>query len=112
MLSNACAIRLRNFAAQLDRRVSDAFAAVQNVGLEDGARGTRVETSRAGAAAIGNWRVIFKIETCQNTAEEQPRTGLLINDAGILSEPANSGILGVNALEQRSRIHICLRALR
>src|SRR6266446_3369151 len=102
----------RNIAAQFDRRVRNAFPAVENIRLENGARRAGVDASRAGSAAIGNGCVIRQLEIGKDAPQKQPGANLLINDAGIFPEPADAGVFRIYALQQWARIHIGFSALR
>src|SRR5262245_39621655 len=94
MMSDPGAVGFGNFAAQLDRRVRNAFAAVENVRNRDGAGWTGINTTRACAAAVGNRHRVIEFAVGQNTAEKEPRTRLFVNDARILAKPADSRVLG------------------
>ena len=63
---------LCDFATQLDGRVGHAFPAVENVWFEDGAGRTRVNAPRAGAATIGNRRIVAEFNIGDDATQEEP----------------------------------------
>src|SRR5262249_45337574 len=108
MMTDTFAICFGNFTPKFDGRVRDALPAVQNIGLDDRLRRTCIDASSTRTTAIRHREVDIDFEIGQDTAEEQPGTGFLINDAGILSEPSNAGIFGINAFQKRTCVDVCL----
>ena len=100
--------RFGNFTAQFDSRIGDALPAVQNIGLDNRLRRTCIDASSARTTPIRDREVCIDFEIGEDTTEEQPGAGFLINDAGILSEPPNAGIFGVNAFQKRTCVDVCL----
>ena len=47
-----------------------------------------------------------QLEAGKNHAQKKPGSKLLVDDAGVLSDPADSCVLGVNPLYQGTGIHI------
>ncbi len=47
-----------------------------------------------------------RLDQRQDHSQKQPRSQLLINDAGILADPAYPGIFRIDALHQRAGIHV------
>ena len=56
---------------------------------------------RSGAGRSGE-----ELERGEDHAEKQPRAELLIDDAGVLADPADAGVLGVDALDDRAGIDV------
>ena len=101
----------RNRAAQLDRQIGNAAPRVQNVRLDDGARRACVDAQAAVSAQIRRRRFRGvqrrrEIERRHDHAEEQPRTQLFIDEAGVLREPAEPRIFRGDAFDDRAGIHI------
>ena len=69
-------------------------------------RRTRINTASASAASIGRGHVGSEFERSQNHSQKQPRTHLLIHDAGIFPLASDTGILGQHSLNYRPGIHI------
>src|SRR5688572_13095150 len=83
---------LRDRPAQFDGRVRDALSAIQNVGSNERVGGTGIQASGAGSASVRRWCVVIQRKIGDDAAEKKPGSSLLIDDAGVLSEPPDAGI--------------------
>ena len=63
-----------------------------------------VRPSAAGAAAGGGRGIGRDVERDEEFAEEEPGAARLVDEAGVLADPAEAGQAGVGALEQRRGI--------
>ena len=71
------------------------------------ARGAGINTSGATAATVlRQCDRRRQLEPGKNHAQEKPRPKLLVDDAGVLADPADSCIHGVDPLYQGTRVHI------
>ena len=62
------------------------------------------QRSGAGKAAV---RLSFaKIKRSQNHAKKEPRSELLVDDAGILADPSDAGVFGVHAFDERAGVNV------
>ena len=112
MMANPFPFLFGDIPAQFNGRVGNAFSAVENIRLDDRAGRARIDASRTTAAAVGNRRVVRQFQIGQDAAKEQPRSHLLINDARVLSEPADTRVFRVNTLDERARIDVGFRSVR
>src|SRR5256885_10621752 len=60
--------------------------------------GTRLEAQRTSAALIERRRVHFERQTADDLGEKDPRPELRMDDAGVLADPSEPGVLRVDAL--------------
>src|SRR4051794_5192276 len=88
----------------LDGEIGDALSRVELVRLGDRARGAGVDTSRASAAAIDRGLIGWEIERRDHFTEEQPRTDVGIDDAGVFAKPADSRAGGELLFHHRSSV--------
>ena len=100
---------LGNRPALLDREIRNALVGIELVGREDRIRRTSLDATRAGAAAIRSGQVGGKFERSEDHAEEEPRTFFLIDDAGVLADPAHAGVLGKDAFDDGAGIDVTAR---
>src|SRR5260370_1230801 len=94
MVSDFGAILLRDGAAHLDREVGDAQPGIESIGRAVGhdRRGwAGVDAARARAAAVRWRRIRLDLHRNQQLAEEKPGAHLLIDEAGVLADPAQAG---------------------
>src|SRR5579859_2657224 len=96
----------RDLPAFFDGQIRNAARGIELVGLNQRVRGTRLNAARAASAAVRRRQVRLKIERGQNHAQENPRAQLLVEDAGVLADPADAGVFGIDALDQRSGVYI------
>src|SRR5215471_9012722 len=109
MLPNPFPLRLRNLSAKLDGCIRNAFPAVENIRFDDCICGAGIDTTSAGSATIRGGRIRLERKVRENAAEKQPGSRLLMDDAGVFSEPADTGILRKDAFIHRSSIDKCAR---
>src|SRR5258708_34277184 len=104
MLADLLAEFGRNCAAQFDRQVGNAAACVKNGWLDDRSRWAGVNAQAAVSAQI-RWRCFpgierhSKIEGGQDHTEEEPRTQVFINEAGVLRQPSKPRIFRGDAFD-------------
>src|SRR5205823_11528146 len=97
---------LGDVAAQLDREIRDAAIRVEDARRDDRTGRTRLEAQRARAAAIERREVDLERQTANDHAEENPRSDLGIDDAGVLPDPPDAGVLRIDALLHRSCVDV------
>src|ERR1017187_1471604 len=99
-------------AAQLDGEVRNAQPRIerprgalhQSCG-HDGLRRARLDAERTRAATV-RWRLVrLQVERKQQLAQKEPGAHGLVNEAGVLGDPAQSGMPCVSALQQRRSVH-------
>ena len=100
-----------NLAALLDRQIGDAQPRVQLTCRSDRLRWTGNDAARASSATIGRGQVAGDIvvrdsERSENHAQKQPRSKLLIDDASVLADPSDAGVLRVDALDERTSVNV------
>src|SRR5437660_328509 len=95
-----------NVAALLNSEISDAAAGVHLAGCEDGLCGTGIDTARATSATVSRRHIGLEFQRGQHHTQEEPRTQLLIDDAGVLANPAYARIFGIDAFHDGTGIHI------
>src|SRR5262249_44283247 len=99
-------------ASQFDRQIRNASVRIEDAGGADRLRWTRLETQRAGAAAIERRRVDVEPQAAENHSEKDPRAQLGMNDTGVLADPADAGVLGVHAFLHWTRVDVRARVER
>ena len=114
--SDAWAQVFWNLATLFDGQVGDAEAGVEFTGRDNGVGGTGGYAAGAGSATIGGGQagveVIFRqivlpeIERSQDYAEEEPRSELLVDDAGVLADPSYARVFGVDTLDKRAGVDV------
>ncbi len=102
----------RGRLAQLDRQVRDAARGVDRAGRDDGAGGTRRQARRALAALVEARLVGLERQARDEASEEQPRTQLGVDHAAVLADPADAGVLRVDALLDRPGVDVRPRLKR
>src|SRR5262245_30693660 len=75
----------RNGAALFDRQVGNAEARVELARSNDRLRRAGIDAASAAAAAIGSVRVRRKLQRSKNHSQKEPRSYLLIDNAGVLA---------------------------
>lgn len=106
MGTHAGAKLLRNRAALLDREIGNAAIGVELIGRQDRIGRTGFDATRASAATIRSGEIGFEIERCQDYAKKQPRASLLIDEAGVFSEPSNTRVFCKHAFDNRTGVDI------
>ena len=92
-----------DWAAQFDRQVRNAARRIQLVGRQRGG-GAGVDAAGAGSATVGRRGIGVEREGRQQFAEEEPGTEGLVDQAGVLADPAESGLPSVGSLQQRGGV--------
>ncbi len=95
---------LRDGALQLDREVRDAAARIQLVGRHDRSRGAHVDTGAAASAVVGGRLVDGQGQICVQLAEEEPGAGALVQQVGVLADPAQARIARQRLLQNRRAV--------
>src|SRR6516162_3924995 len=103
---NSGAKTFRNASALLDRQIRDALSSVELIWGRKCVRGAGVETTRTRATPIRRRKIGRQLDRSEHDSEEEPRPKFLVQDASILGDPSNTGVLGENALNERPGIDI------
>src|SRR5712664_861959 len=91
----------RNRAPQLDGQVTDAVPGVKHAGSNEGMRGASIEAGRAGSAMTCLMsRIGLQIQVEQEGAEEEVAAEPLVQQHGVLAEPAESRPSGEIAFQE------------
>src|ERR1700693_36271 len=97
---------LRNRAPLLDREIRDALVGMELIRRDQRVSRAGIDATRATAAAIRRRQIRREIERGKNHAEEKPRAQLLIEDARVLADPSDAGILRHHALDDRAGVDV------
>ena len=103
------ALLLDNRALVLDREIGQASCRIEHARFDQRSGRTRGETQRARSALIEDGLVRLQIEVADDFREEDPRTQLGVDQAGVLADPAQTGVLRVDPLLHRPGIDISAR---
>ena len=95
-----------NAPLQFDREIGETPGRIEHVRLGDGAGGTRIEAERARAASVERRRIRVERQVADDDGEKQPRSAFLVDQAGVLPDPPDPGVLRVNPLLHRPGIHV------
>src|SRR5680860_15154 len=93
-----------DFIFKFDGKIGYTFAAIYNVGLDNGLGRTGVDAGRAGTAMIGYGSVIFQIKIYDEFGDKVERTYLLGEQVAVLADPAKSAFGGPCLVQHRRRI--------
>ena len=85
---------------------------IEHARLDERAGRTRLETARAAAALLEPLRVGLERQRADDLAEKQPRAELGVDQAGVLADPAEPGVLRVDALLHRAGVDVGARVER
>ena len=96
--------RFRYRATQFDRQIRDAAPGIDPVGGDDGPRRTGVDARGALTAVVADRRIRGQRQIGQDLAEEEARTGIAIEQQGVLASPAQPRALTDRDLHQRRRV--------
>src|SRR5690606_22154205 len=96
---------LRDPAVVLDGQVGDATPRIQPVGRGDRPGRTGGDAAAAGAAMRAGRRIHRQRQVQVNLAEEEPGAAVLVDQAGVLADPAQPGVAPQCALQHRRRVH-------
>lgn len=102
----------RRIAAAFDVPSRETARGVDNAGFDEGLRRAGVEATAAGAAVIGNWRVGPECDVDDEFAKQEIGAKAGVDQAGILSNPADAGVRGPGAFEHGAGVCVtaCVRA--
>src|SRR5215510_5473999 len=97
----------------LDGEIRNALRGIEHAWRADRVRRAGFNAERARTALIERRGVRFQIQAADDLAEEDPRTELGIDDAGVLADPADAGVARVDALLDRTGVDIrtCIERL-
>ena len=101
-----------NAPSMLDRQVGDAARRVEHARLRRARGRTRLEAQRAGAALIERRRVRLERQAADDLGQEDPRPERRVDHAGVLADPADAGVLRVDALLHRTGVDVGARLER
>src|SRR5205809_6529054 len=94
-----------NRAPQLDGQVTDAAPGVKQAGSNEGIRGASIEAGRAGSAMTPLMnRIGLQLQVEQEGAEKEVAAEPLVQQHGVLAEPAQARPPGEIAFQQGGRI--------
>src|SRR5262245_54889086 len=95
-----------NGASQLDGQITDAAARVEDAGGGEGIGGTGVEAGSASAAVAGlEGRIRSQLDVQQQAGEEEVTAEVLVQEHGVLAEPAEASSPGKVALQKWGRVN-------
>src|SRR5262249_37789145 len=109
MASDTIAHPLRDRSPFFDGEIRDALVGIELVRSKKRVCWASVQTTRASSTPIWGRQIGCQLQRGQNHSKEQPRPLRLIENAGILADPSHSGVLGVNAFDERSGIDVAPR---
>ena len=91
---------LGDAALMLDGQITDAATRIQTVWCNDGAGRTDVDAARAGSSMPlrGQCRAA-QLEVRIDFSEKKPGAFVLVDQAGVLADPAQTGIAGQSPLQ-------------
>src|SRR3954468_18942433 len=96
----------RDVATVLDRQVRNALGRVEDAGRDERVGRAGVEAERARAALIERRRIDRERQAADDLGQENPRAELWMNDAGVLADPAEAGVLRVDPFLHRPGVDI------
>src|SRR5450755_70617 len=103
---------LRSSPAQLNREIRNAQPRIQRPlrplpqsGRHNRLRGARLNASRARSATVLRRPIGIKVQRKQQLAQKKPRAHPLVDQAGILGDPAQPRMPRIRALQQRRGVH-------
>src|SRR4030095_3470039 len=85
---------------------------IEYAGSDDRLRRTRLEAEHAGAALVERRRVHLQRQAADDLREKDPGSDVGMDDARVLADPPDAGVLGVDAFLHRSGIDIHARLER
>src|SRR4029079_8423463 len=100
------AMFFRNRAFQLDCEIREASGGVEHTCLKNRSRRTRLQASGARTALIKCRSIRRERQAANDLGEKDPGTKLFVDEAGVLSDPPETGVLRVNALLHRPCIDV------
>ena len=96
---------LGNAAADFDGEIRQTAPRVEHTRLDQRTGRTGVEAACTAAALLEPLGVRFERERRDDLAEKEPRPQLGIDQAGVLADPAEPGVLRIDPLLYRSGVH-------
>src|SRR5277367_6179629 len=99
----------RDASLLLDCEVGDAAGGIHLVRGDEGVGGAGVDAAGAGAAAVGRdveYDAVSDWNGRDNDAEEEPGAELLVDDAGVLADPADAGAGRSGALDEWAGVDV------
>src|SRR5262249_33596074 len=102
----------RDVAAKLDRQVRHAPGRIEHPGRDERAGRTRLEAQCAGAALVERWRIHLERQTADDLGEKDPGPERRVDDAGVLANPADAGVLRIHTLLHRTGVDVGARVER
>jgi hypothetical protein len=99
----------RDASLLLDGEVGDAARGVHLVRGDEGVGRAGIDAARAGAAAVGRdleYDAFSDWNGRDDDAEQQPGAELLVDDAGVLADPADAGAGSSGALDERAGVNV------
>src|SRR5439155_27248905 len=96
----------RNCSSFFDGQIRNATVRIELIRTYEGVCRTCIDAARTGAAPVWVWQIYVQFERREDHPEEEPGSKLLIKNAGVLANPADAGILRVDALNKRSGVDV------
>ena len=90
--------RIGGMASSARSSGSRGTPGVEHVRLDDGAGRARVEALRARAAVVGRRRIGIERQAVTGSSTGRSTSRVAADDAGVLADPADAGVLRVDAL--------------
>src|SRR4029077_16359201 len=97
---------------QLDREIRNTARRIEDAWRDERVSGTRLETQRACPALIQRRRIDLEWQTADDFREEDPRSEPRVDDARVLANPADAGILRVDPFLDRTSVNVGARVER
>lgn len=93
-------------STKFDCQIGDAAVGVDDVGLDDGAGWTGLNTEGAASAKICARLVRRQVQCRENFSQQQPRTPFGRHEVGVFPDPAETRLLGPGFFHNRSCVDV------
>src|SRR5262245_28611241 len=84
---------VRDGGAKLDRQGRDAAGRIEHTSIDQRAGRTGIQTSAARSALLERLCVGLEVKGGDDFGEKEPRTVLGVDEAGVLPDPSEPGVL-------------------
>ncbi len=106
VISDVAPRRLWNRSLELDRQIRETPGRVHHVRFDQRAGRAGVETARARPALVERRLIRRQRQAGDQHRQEHPRSELVVDDARVLADPANPGVLRIDALLDGSGVDV------
>jgi hypothetical protein len=90
---------------QFYRKIRNAFAAVDDLIVQDSGGWARIDTTAAGSAIVARkWVITFQRQVGNERGDEEPGAGPAIDQVSVLSHPAQAAAHGPASLQHRGAV--------